>query len=198
MSRNWRNREQEFQKQIDHLMNELKANRSKEYISNLYRLRSELNNIIEYKTKGAIVRSRSRWDEEGEKYQVLFERKHPKSYITKVKRNGGGEITDSDEILNTQRSFYSSLYTTPHSTATYETFELFFGGTTFPKLDQSQQDKLEGRLANDECYNVLKQCAKGHYSRSDSLSVEFYLHFWSILSEEMIECFNEGVCMRQV
>ena len=32
MSRNWRNREQELQKQIDHLMNELKANGSKEYI----------------------------------------------------------------------------------------------------------------------------------------------------------------------
>ena len=123
----------------------------------------------------------------------LGKRKHPKSYITKVKRNGGGEITDPDEILNTQRSFYSSLHTTAHSTATYETFEQFFAGTTFPKLDQSQQDKLEGHLANDECYNVLKQCAG-----SNSLSVEFYLHFWSILGEEMIECFNKGVCMRQV
>ena len=42
MSRNRRNREQELQKQIDHLLNEQKTNRSKENISKLYCLRSEL------------------------------------------------------------------------------------------------------------------------------------------------------------
>ena len=76
MSRNRRNREQKLQKQIgnDHLMKELKTNRSKENISKLYRLRSEPNKIIEYKTKGAIVRSKTCWHEEGEKkYQVLLE-----------------------------------------------------------------------------------------------------------------------------
>lgn len=52
-----------------------------------------------------------------------------KTHIIKLKHNGGGEITDPDEILNAQRPFYSSLYTTPHITATDETFEQFFGGT---------------------------------------------------------------------
>ena len=41
--------------------------RSKEDITKLYRLRSELNKIIEYRTKGAIIRSRTRWHEKGEK-----------------------------------------------------------------------------------------------------------------------------------
>ena len=50
-----RNAEKDLQKQIDQLMNVLKTNKSKENITQLYRLRAELNKIADYKTKGAIV-----------------------------------------------------------------------------------------------------------------------------------------------
>ena len=55
------------QQQIDQLMNQLKNDRTKENISKLYRLREEYNAIAEYRTKGAIIRSRIRWHENGEK-----------------------------------------------------------------------------------------------------------------------------------
>ena len=101
-----RSKERELQKQIDHLMNMLKTNRSKENITELYRLRVELNKIAEYKTKGAIVRSRIRWHEEGEKNTKYFvnleKRQHSKTHITKLKYDGK-EINDPDEILKSQR-----------------------------------------------------------------------------------------------
>ena len=43
-----------------------------ENITKLYRLRSELNKIAEYRTKGAIIRSRTRWREQGEKSTKYF------------------------------------------------------------------------------------------------------------------------------
>ena len=93
-----RNTEKELQKQIDHLMNVLKTNRSKENIAQLYHLRAELNKITVYKTKGAIVRSRIRWHEEGErntKYFLNLEKRwHSKTHITKLKNEDGREITD--------------------------------------------------------------------------------------------------------
>ena len=48
-------------------MNVLKTNRSKEDITQLYHLPAEFKKITVYKTKGAIVRSRIRWHEEGER-----------------------------------------------------------------------------------------------------------------------------------
>ena len=57
-------------------------------------------------------------------------------------------------------------------------------------LYKPEQDKLESPLRSEECYNVLKECAKGKCPGSDGLSVEFYLHFWSLLGEEMTQSFN--------
>ena len=56
--REGRNTEKHLQQQIDHLMNYLKTDRAKENISKLYRLRAEYNAIAEYRTEGAIIRSR--------------------------------------------------------------------------------------------------------------------------------------------
>ena len=53
-------------------MNQLKTDRTKENISKLYRLRAEYNTIAEYRTKGAIIRSRTRWHENGEKNNTYF------------------------------------------------------------------------------------------------------------------------------
>ena len=66
-NRERRNTEKHLQQQIDHLMNQLKTDRTKENISKLYRLRAEYNTIAEYRTKGAIIRSRIRWHKNGEK-----------------------------------------------------------------------------------------------------------------------------------
>ena len=48
-NRERRNTEKKLQAQIDHLMNLLKTERSKESILKLYRLRTELNAIAEYR-----------------------------------------------------------------------------------------------------------------------------------------------------
>ena len=87
-----------------------------------------------------------------------------------------------------QREFYKNLYTSGPHDATYN--DLFFEDPKLVKLGQLEQDKLEESLLLEECHNVLKQCAKGKCPGSDGLSVEFYLHFWPLLGEEMIQSFN--------
>ena len=134
---------------------------SKENITQLYHLRAELNKITEYRTKGAIVRSRIRWHEEGEKNRTKYflnleKRQHSKTHITKLKYDDR-EINVSDEILRSQRLFYKNLYTASSCDATYN--DLFFEDANLPKLDKPEQDKLEDPLRNEERYNVLKECA---------------------------------------
>ena len=88
-------------------MKALVTNRSRENITKLYRLRSEQNKIAEYRTKGAIIRSRTRWHEQGEKNTKYFlnleKRQNDKTYISKLKTQDSTEITNADEILNCQK-----------------------------------------------------------------------------------------------
>jgi len=53
-----RNTEKHLIQQIDHLMNLVKTDRTKENIPKLYLLRAEYNAIAENRTKSAIIRSR--------------------------------------------------------------------------------------------------------------------------------------------
>ena len=71
-NRERRNIEKDLSEQIDALMKALATNRSKENITKLYRLRSELNKIVEYRTKGAIIRSRTRWMSKAKKILNIF------------------------------------------------------------------------------------------------------------------------------
>ena len=90
--------------------------------------------------------------------------------------------------MRSQRLFYKNLYTASSCDATYN--DLIFEDANLSKLDKPEQDKLEDPLRNEECYNVLKECAKGKCPGSDGLSVEFYLYFWPLLGEEMTQSFN--------
>ena len=104
-----RNKERDLQKEIDHLMALLQSNRSKENITKLYQLRAQLNQIAEYKTEGAMIRSRIRWHEKGEKNTKYFlnleKRRFAKTHITRLKTSTGSETSCEKEILEMQRAF---------------------------------------------------------------------------------------------
>ena len=164
-----------YNKKIDHLMNQLKTDRSKENISQLYRLRAELNKIAEYRTKGAIIRSRTRWHESGEKNTKYFlnlqKRQHCKTHVSKLKTIDERNITDPKESRDQGKLFYKNLYTAiPCNISQYK---FLFDDVDLVKLKETEQEELELPLHNGECLLILKQCAKGKCPGTDGLSVEF-------------------------
>lgn len=193
-NRERRNAEKNLQTQIDHLMTLLKTERSKENILKFYRLRAELNAIAEYRTKGAIIRSRTRWHEQGEKNTKYFlnleKRHHFKTHISKLKTNDDREITTPNDILEQGKMFYKNLYTA--APCNNPKYNLFFENPNLAKLDETGKNELEHPLSNEECLHILEQCAKGKCPGSDGLSVEFYLRFWSMLGEELVQSLNYG------
>ena len=193
-NRERRDVEKELSNQIDSLLKTLATNRTKENITKLYRLRSELDKLAAYRTKGAIIRSRTRWHEQGEKNTKYFlnleKRRNAKSYISRLKLKNGQEITNLDEILKHQKLFYQNLYTAVPTSDVHD--NLFFNDPNLIKLNDDEQEELELPLTKEECLQTLKQCAKGKCPGSDGLSVEFYLHFWPLLGDEMVQSFNYG------
>ncbi|KAL9987821.1 hypothetical protein ACROYT_G002189 [Oculina patagonica] len=86
--------------------------------------------------------------------------------------------------------FYKNLYTAaPCNNSKYK---LFFEDPNLVKLDETGKNELEHPLTNEECLHILEQCAKGKCPGSDGLSVEFYLHFWPMLGEELVQSLNYG------
>ena len=77
-------------------------------------LKGELEKILEYRTKGAIIRSKSRWYNEGEKNSRNFlnlEKRHFKQVTTsQLKINDTDFVTTDKAILSECGSFYKNLY----------------------------------------------------------------------------------------
>ena len=122
----------------------------------------------------------------------LEKRQNAKTYISKLKtQDSSREITNPDEILKCQKLFYKNLYTAVPCENVND--KLFFENSNLPKLSEVELEELEGPLTKEECFETLKVCSKGKSPGSDGFTVEFYICFWSILAEEMVESFNQAL-----
>ena len=73
--------------------------------------------------------------------------------------------------------------------------KLFFENPNLPKLNEVELEELEKPLTKEECFETLKLSSKGKCPGSDGFTVEFYLCFWSISGEEMVESFNHALIL---
>ena len=155
----------------------------------------ELENIIEYKTKGAIIRSKARWYNEGEKnnkYFLNLENRHCKrKTIMQIKTKDGVNITNDSDILRECNSFYNELYTSKITKRTENLEELFFD-QEHPKLNQIDKEKCEGLLTEKECLEAVKSMELGKSPGTDGLPAEFYKVFWKDISPYLISSLNRN------
>ena len=69
-------------------------------------------------------------------------------------------------------------------------FDVFFDSSTLPQLSPHQADSCDGLLTKEECYASLKSFSKGKSPGTDGLTAEFYLSFWKLLGQELVDSFN--------
>ena len=81
--------------------------------------KQSLEQWINYKTQGSIIRSRARWYNEGErnsKYFFELEKRHFNSKtMRKLKIATNTTLNTEEEILNEAKRFYQALYTSDNS-----------------------------------------------------------------------------------
>ena len=151
-----------LEKEIDHRKNSDLQNLPLE--EQLNEKKGELERIIETRTKGAILRSKTRWHNEGEKntkYFLNFEKRHYNQGIisqTKVKENNF--VTSDKEILTECVSFYKNLYSSkivPHNIQDTSTF---FRQENDTVLRDDEREACEGLLTEKEC---LEGCPLSPY-----------------------------------
>ena len=153
--------------------------------------KKELENMMDEKTEGMLIRAKVKWFQEGEKSTKYFYSLEKRNYNKKTirKLNIDGVITENPKhILEEQKSFYKDLYT---SKETHENIQhKFLYSPTLPKLKDEEKNECEGKLTNPECFKALKSFENGKSPGNDGLTTEFYLHFWPYLGDEMVQSFN--------
>ena len=166
-----------LEKQIDNSnINKSISNHIKEKIRSL---KDEWEQIIEHRTRGAIVRSKSRWYNEGEKntkyFLTLEKRLFKQGTISQLKTKDTDFITSDKEILAECKSFYQQLYTS-RKNVRYSS-AAFFQPDNGTKLNDEQQKICEGLLTKQECVEALKNMDSGKIPGTDGFPAEFYKVF---------------------
>ena len=149
----------------------------------------ELNDLIDKKINGILLRSKANLIEHNEKNSKYFsnlEKKRAESkIITKLTING--TVTANQKLIrNEQKKFYESLYS---KTETSESTINFFDNHV-NKLNDIEQSTCEGILSEYECGIALKQMNNCKSPGSDGITTEFYKIFWQDIKTFFVNSIN--------
>ena len=104
---------------------------------------------------------------------------------------GTGYFQKTAKINSQQEKPLSKrLYTSSRANPNDPRFDVFFDSSSLPQLSLHQADSCDGLLTKEECYTSLKSFSKCKSPRTDGLTVEFYLSFWKLLGQELVDSFN--------
>lgn len=175
---------------IDHLKAKVDAG-SASCLDPYHSALSELAALDSRAAKGAQVRSRVRWVEEGESSTAYFFRLEKKRsadrWISALRDSDGSIISSPEDLCRCLSSFYSALFTAaPTDPAVQESFL----GNISSTLGPDQAALCEGLLTSEECFTALNGMARRKAPGLDGLPMEFYVKFWNVLGADLVSVLN--------
>ena len=191
--------EEELEKTINWLQKEIdRSSRDEpgkqEMHRELEKKQRDPEQIIEYKTKGAILRSKCRWyneEERNTKYFLNLEKRHKNGVISQLKVDDDQFVTSDKDILNACESFYKSIYSSSFQRGDCkETQNIFFPKMNQNMLTSEDKEKCEGLLTKEKYLEALKDMSLNKTQGSDGRPVEFYKVFWSDISDYLLNALN--------
>ena len=155
-------------------------------------LRRQIREIDEEFISGVIVRSKEPTVEQGEKptkYFFNLEKKRQQKYKMTELISSSGVLSDSRDIENEMNSFYKDLFSEEEVDLEAQDWLL---SQLSMSLDEQKQTSCEGLLTVEECHEALNGMDTGKSPGVDGLTAEFYLAFWAVLGEDLVEVLNYG------
>ena len=121
-------------------------------LNELYATKSRLQTIMRQKTKGAIIRSKALWHEQGERntryFYNLEKRNLNRKTVTKLKVGSNKYTSDQFEILEEEKRFYETLYRSKSTDVSPES--TFFKPDNISPLKEEEQQQCEGLVSENE------------------------------------------------
>ena len=160
-----------------------------------FAIEKEIESILTYQAKGAQIRSRAKWVDEGERSSSYFLRleKHHQigNAIQELYDTDGSIVTNDMDILNVSKTFYESLYSSENPRI--KDIEDFIEDTIVENtLNENDKLMCEGEVTQDECFKAIKLMKTNKSPGLDGIPVEFYREFWNEIQAPLIDSFNES------
>ena len=167
-----------LQPEIEKIEQQLLIDSQNEYLQSQYlKLKQKLEiNYLE-KARGAQIRARAKWIEQGEKNTKFFlnleKIRARQNTITRLRQTSSQLITNQGQILEEQVKYYQDLY----SQVTNEKTELlvndFVANENFPCLENEEADYCESEITLKEATYALASMKNGSAPGNDGITVEF-------------------------
>ena len=180
-----------LEKKIEELESNLSENSAPEEIFEYKNAKAQLDDLYNYITEGAILRSKVRWYEEDEKSTKYFlnleKSNRNKTSIKKlIKPDSEIEITGFNEIQKEIKSFYQSLYSRKSLKTEKQCLD-YLKDINTPKITTQQKMVCEEKLTVKECFDTLLTMSNGKSPGNDGLTKEFYVCFWEDLGSLLVD-----------
>ena len=158
----------------------------------LCEVQEELRGIALHEAKGAQVRARCQWAEEGETSSSFFlnlaTKRHAKQVMRSIRDPDTGSVHhDPFEILGVWQRYYSGLFTAASCDLSAQDDIL---SKLSRRLSDLERASCEGLLSLEECFAALSGMARGKTPGSDGFPMEFYLRFWQSLGADLVRVLN--------
>ena len=161
------------------------------FIENMEVLKHDVKIILNERTQRAIVRSRTKWYEEGAKNSKYFinleKRQSSNKTINRLQLQDGTITENPQKILTEQRNFYMQLYTKLQSSHTHDFANHL---QNIPKLPEESKHNVEQEITEDELLKVLKTTDNNKSPGDDGYPVEFYKVFWTDIKKELLNSYK--------
>ena len=113
-ARNRRAKPNELEEKLQNCTKKCDKDPSRQNVEDLECLQAEYDQLYDYITQGAIVRSRVTWYEKGEKNNKYFlnleKSNKEKSCLRKILKSDGTIVVNPKSIMSELESFYTNLY----------------------------------------------------------------------------------------
>ena len=159
----------------------------------LLELQEKHSTILKEKTKGAKIRSRLQWWEEGEKSSKFFhnlEKRNSKNKAwDKIFDEKGTLIYGTKNIQDRQVRFYKELFTSQKVDLDHS----FFLENGMRQLSQKNKENLEREINKNEIFKAIKKMPGNKSPGQDGIIIEFYRLFWDVIGDDLLEVYLNGL-----
>lgn len=173
-----------------------KQNMTPSNLTNLTRLKYELNSILTQKADFSLFRTRQKYFEEGDKAGRLLARyikqREAQSTIAAIRTEGGAATRDHTEINMTFREFYAKLYSSETQVSQQE-MHAFLNSLTLPTLSVSQVDLLDAPITKEEIVDVISGLPSSKAPGPDGFTAEFFKVYAEELSPLLLQMYSEAL-----
>ena len=158
-----------------------------------------LQSLLDSELEGSKIRSSVKWAEEGESPSGFFlgleNERHEKGSVSSVFDAEGQEVFSLPDMIQAHKHFYSSPFSEEPIDPVAQS-HLFEHDTR--RLSDAERESCEGLFSLNEASEAPRLSNRNKTPGSDSLTVEFYSAFWSLLGPLLVDMFNESLAHREL